>query len=264
MNSHSFVAGLKKHLTPANKKLLDAIADSPVVVDLIERAEATEVADRRKLVAERALIPGQLAKALKPAVAEAERAAEEKRAAEAAFVAARARESLTSQIAHGIEVRFSAEDARLAAELRAGAGNLVNAAARAVSAFCVAQYCPDAIYALAPRPPAAVFWDPRAAAEYDAVLAEVNSINRQGGDAISRAETAQRVAAAALDELKLQAQTESESAEAISSILLTLTEACAGLKGNPRFIVDENMDVVVKFGAYDEQAFKIKTTEASK
>jgi len=255
MSANTFLAGLRKAMSPANQALLDAIADDTMVQGLIDKAEQNSLTHRHELAAELAALPAKHAKAVNAAYATLAAATTVEEKAQDALAAARTARTAAWQQANGLQSFRDCEGRRIETELLATAGNLLVAAHRAVTAFSPAVYAPGLTTVFVPN--FAPDDDPWEWKDYQRVSAQADAENRAQSQRYVAALGCLAGAQRELQAMKLEALTEAAVAERVSVIFDRLNASLVVLKDKPRFTIDEHLCVVLKFGR-DQTAFTVK------
>ncbi len=80
---------------------------------------------------------------------------------------------------------------------------------------------------------------------------------------LANAQSRLAITRSALEAFMFEALTEADAAERVSELFQSLNAALEPLIGSPHFVIDEHMDIAVKFGA-NQTAYKVKPSEISK
>ncbi|MGN6525802.1 MAG: hypothetical protein ACTHL8_05390 [Burkholderiaceae bacterium] len=257
--TNPFIAALRKGLAPVHQETLDEIASSPVVREVLERADSATVKTRAKLTKRLEELPRAYAKQREALGAECNAAyAAESRAEESLAAARKARVDACGR-AGGIETRMRIEEAEIRSELLRTAPAIVIAASRAVNAFSLERFQPPIPVVVRPfdwnEAPHVQAENALAEARGHAVVAEIIANIHAAIDGLAKARKA-------LDELKFEPLPAADATERCAAVLAELNALLVSMRDAPQLVIDENLDVSLKYGQ-DQTAFTIKTSLVS-
>jgi hypothetical protein len=235
----------------------DAVRANPAVREFAGLLDRTETAKRAELVKQRAALPSKHAKRRMALAAACAKATEAEAAAESALREARVARASAWGALNGVEMLEAEEDNRLQEELRRSAPAFLQAACRAIEAFDLPRYAPLPMIVLARVDPWA---HPAVQREQERAAASAWAEADLQSERVTAAVTALHQTRRALHDLELEALSEEDLVERVGGLFSSLNERLEHMTQSPRFVIDERLDVAVKFG-HGEEAVKVKTSD---